>query len=208
MNALRLWLTAAAAPLCVSIDLRADLYLGRAPTSVCTSPQAATGAAEAAVAATPNLSCSHFLRDISPACIARGGCEAGHLAHPAGPGRTGGVRLPPRGMVRELPPLPGSATLFLSAVLSMGGWHLVRSARHFHWAALPDWYHAGGPLQIGHAPPLDLHCHALPPCCFERPCGEREPHVLVRRVPIARRPRRNSQTSPDLVGPRAPPGVW
>ena len=92
--------------------------------------------------------------------------------------------------VRVLPPLPGSAALFLSAVFSMGGWHLVRSARHAHWSNLPEWYHTGAPIQIGHVVRFDLEPTMLPLCRFE-PAGP-----LVDRHPF------RLHGWPDRLGPR------
>jgi hypothetical protein len=69
------------------------------------------------------------------------------------------------GATLELPPLPGSASLFLSALVSMGAWHLVRSVKHVRLESLPEWYHAGGPSQIGHAVPFDLG-FSLTPVAF------------------------------------------
>lgn len=66
--------------------------------------------------------------------------------------------------VRELPPAPDSHTLVLSAFVSMGAWRLLRTARHWQIAALPDWYHAEGPAQIGHAVAYDFQLFALPLC--------------------------------------------
>lgn len=77
--------------------------------------------------------------------------------------------------VIELPASPGSMGLFLSGALSIGAWHLVRSARNLHFADLPEWYHSGGPDQIGHAVPFDLDltlqplCEVLQPVCDDRP---------------------------------------
>jgi hypothetical protein len=65
------------------------------------------------------------------------------------------------GATLELPPLPGSASLFLSALVSMGAWHLVRSVRNVRLESLPEWYHAGGPSQIGHAVPFNLDCRLI-----------------------------------------------
>ena len=74
--------------------------------------------------------------------------------------------------VLELPPGPSSATLFLSALAGFGAWHLGRSARKFHLIShLPEWYHTGGPVQVGHATPLDLEfsLSAMPLCQFDTP---------------------------------------
>jgi hypothetical protein len=98
--------------------------------------------------------------------------------------------------------LPGSASLFLSAMVSLGGWHLVRSARHFHLANLPGWYHDGGPVQIGHSVPFDLDFSAVPVCCFEQPAGERPFLYRVRREPVARC---DEQATLIIAAPRGPP---
>ena len=71
--------------------------------------------------------------------------------------------------VMELPSLPGSAELFLSAMLSVGVWQAVRKTRHVHFADLPDWYHADGPAQIGHSVAIDLQFAPLAPCAFDEP---------------------------------------
>ncbi len=109
--------------------------------------------------------------------------------------------------VRELPPLPGSAALFVSAVLSMGGWHLVRSARHLPWGALPDWYHTGGPLQIGHAVPLDLDFDAVPPCWLESTADSGgSDRARLYHIPRGDGPRCEAQgLFLTLAAPRGPP---
>jgi hypothetical protein len=57
--------------------------------------------------------------------------------------------------VEELPPAPGSACLFISGMLSIGAWQLVRKAGSPRLGNLPDWYHPHGPYQIGHSLALD-----------------------------------------------------
>ena len=70
-----------------------------------------------------------------------------------------------------LPPGPGSANLFLWALGGCGLWQAGRSARKLQLGALPEWYHAGGPAQIGYATPLDVEFSraAMPLCCFDVP---------------------------------------
>ena len=113
----------------------------------------------------------------------------------------------PAGAVRELPPLPGSAQLFLSAMLSMGAWQAFRSTRNWHWAALPDWYHSGGPIQIGHAVPFDLNFNAPPLCAFdsagEQGGGDRESPPW--RAHRDDRPRCRAQATLLQAAPRGPP---
>ncbi len=106
--------------------------------------------------------------------------------------------------IKELPPAPSSAKLFLSAMLSVGAWHVVRSARNLHFGALPEWYHEAAPAQIGHAVPfnLDLSLSALPLCRFERPAGLRP---TFERVARSFDFRRDHQCFLTVVDPRGPP---
>ena len=109
--------------------------------------------------------------------------------------------------VRVLPPLPGSAALFLSAVFSMGGWHLVRSARHAHWSNLPEWYHTGGPIQIGHVVPFDLDFSEQPLCIFQPVDAEVGERHFFRRPARETRPRGDRQCFLIITAPRGPPHV-
>ncbi len=103
--------------------------------------------------------------------------------------------------VRQLPAAPGSASLFLSAVLSIGAWNLVRSAKHLHFN-IPEWYHTGAPDKIGSTVAFDLVFNELLPCTFEDVIPER---------PLLRQPRRDYQwrLKPRIcvvdADPRGPP---
>ena len=109
-----------------------------------------------------------------------------------------------RDVIQPLPPGPGSAALALFAFGGFGFWHLGRSARKLNLGALPEWYHNGGPQQIGHAVPFDFDFGALPLCCFEQPLGERPFFYHVRRDQA---PRRDRQRHLFTTAPRAPPLV-
>jgi hypothetical protein len=67
----------------------------------------------------------------------------------------------------------------LSALASLGAYRAGRSLRKLHLGTLPDWYHPGGAVQIGHATPLDLEFLAPPICAFAQPAA---PPPLVRPV--------------------------
>jgi len=71
----------------------------------------------------------------------------------------------------ELPGAPGSAQLFLSALVSVGAWQVVRLARGWQLAWIPDWYHDGGPGAVGltAAAPPDLISPATAPLRYEFP---------------------------------------
>ena len=104
--------------------------------------------------------------------------------------------------IRDLPAVPGSAQLFLSAMLSVGAWHMVRSAKHFHLADIPEWYHPGGPAQVGHAVPFDLDFSALLVCRFDEPTDVR---LLSYSVAPDESVRGASQCTLLTSAPRGPP---
>ena len=104
--------------------------------------------------------------------------------------------------IREVPPLASSASLFLSAMLSVGAWNLLRVSRHANWAHVPDWYHTDCPSQIGHAVPFDFDFSALPLCCFEQPVAQRPFLYRVQREEV---PRCDAQCFLTITAPRGPP---
>jgi len=106
------------------------------------------------------------------------------------------------GEVLELPPLPGSAGLFMSAMLSVGGWHLLCSTRHTRLGSLPEWYHTGGPLQIGHTVVFNMDVSCFRPCCFEQPVGE---HRITHNVWYDKHPCRLALLLLKVQASRAPP---
>jgi hypothetical protein len=108
------------------------------------------------------------------------------------------------GVVRELPAAPSSLALVASAFAGLGVYHGLRSLRklQFNVGTLPDWYHTGGPAQVGHATPFDLEFGALPVCAFDEP-GARP--VFAYCVACEPRSRLRSQFFLLVESPRAPP---
>ena len=106
------------------------------------------------------------------------------------------------GEIREVPPLPSSASLFLSAALSIGACNLLRGSRHASLSHLPDWYHPDGPSQIGHTLLFDFEFHSLPLCCFEQPAAQRPFLYRVQRHEV---PRCDTQSFLTITVPRGPP---
>ncbi len=104
-------------------------------------------------------------------------------------------------LVRDLPAAPDSASLFLSAVLSVGAWHLVRSARQIT-GSFPAWYHSDGPQQIGAAVRFvpDEHVPAL-----FIPIAIALAAPSVSRVRSQQRLRRNTWIALAIAVPRGPP---
>ena len=110
---------------------------------------------------------------------------------------------PPAQDVKQLPPAPDSASLFLSALGTLGALQVGRAMRKGQWGLLPDWYHGGGPGQVGHAFATDLNpVVALPPCDLDRPAGERPSFYSIQHDWL---PRWQPQRSLPTAAPRGPP---
>jgi len=119
---------------------------------------------------------------------------------PVGEECPGPVIAPPRAT-------PGGAGLLLWAVGGFGAWQLGRSARKLQWSALPEWYHTGGPAQIGHATPFDLGFSRadMPVCCFEQPKagGDQQEGRAARLILLPER--FSPQRYLTVAVPRGPP---
>ncbi len=75
--------------------------------------------------------------------------------------------MPKAPVLREIRPLPSSAAMFFTAMLSLGALHVFRHPPSLHLSALPSWYHTGGAVQVGHVTPLDLDFQSLTLCVFD-----------------------------------------
>jgi hypothetical protein len=104
--------------------------------------------------------------------------------------------------IEELPPAPSSASLFLCALGTFGAWHLSRSAMRLNLSSAPEWFHTGGPGQVGHAVSIDWEYSAVAVSPVDAPVGDRvfftsfgpDPEVRV-----------ESQWSEAVTAPRGPP---
>jgi hypothetical protein len=84
----------------------------------------------------------------------------------------------------QLPAEPASLSLVLAGLGSLGAWQLGRAARHAHFGDVPDWFHAGGPVQIGYAFIANPDCTpALDVSAFDQPIGNRPVLHLMRCEP-------------------------
>lgn len=111
--------------------------------------------------------------------------------------------------VITIPPGPSSTGLFVSALAGFGVWHLGKNVRKLSLSALPEWYHANGPAQIGHATPLDPDFHYSTQQLYyldNLPSADAtqssRPPCEIRRAERVRIPR--SDFSPN-ADPRGPP---
>jgi hypothetical protein len=109
--------------------------------------------------------------------------------------------------IKPLPDPPGSASLFLCAVGTIGAWQVSRSARRLNLAEVPAWLHTGGPDQIGHAvrlDPLDVRLQpAAELCLLPVMNGLTLPRTWCRLPEV----RGRCQGFLTITAARGPPGV-
>ena len=98
---------------------------------------------------------------------------------------------------------PGSASLFFVALGALGAWQVGRSLRKVHYGLAPDWYHTGGPAQVGRASPIDLSAPAAAAPAYSNPLPEHLNRLGLQagesRGPVG------PQFLPAALAPRAPP---
>lgn len=103
----------------------------------------------------------------------------------------------------RLPEEPASLSLVLAGLGSLGAWQLGRAARNAHFGHVPDWFHAGGPMQVGHTFIANPDCSAvLEICSFDHPAGE---HRLLHRLRCDPPPILQPQCILVSESPRGPP---
>ncbi len=131
----------------------------------------------------------------------------GALGGVFGTGVSDGLVRSDESVARRIDPLPSSLSLFFSAMLSVGGWHLARSARHVRLGTLPGWYHTDAPAQIGHTLSFDFNYAPTVLRVFESAtCGVDQQAAW--RDPWGERCLRcTSQTFLLVAEPRGPPSV-
>ena len=102
---------------------------------------------------------------------------------------------------------PSSLNLCISALISLG---LCSAA---HWlkgqsaGIVPEWFHGGGPHQIGHSHAvMSTYLRPGPACCFAEPVVETTVNLTSRhRRREVVSSWRESQFTPDLLSSRGPP---
>ena len=99
-----------------------------------------------------------------------------------------------------------SLKLCLSALISLGLCCSTQWVKRLSLGFVPEWYHQGGPFQIGHS-------HALMPgtlcptqvCCFIQPFCMEDNHLPQYRLKTVISLWRKSQFTPDVLASRGPP---
>lgn len=113
----------------------------------------------------------------------------------------------------ELPSLqltggPSSFSLCLSALIGLGLCSSAHCIRKLHFGFIPEWYHDGGPYQIGHS--LAIMPNSLcpaPVCCFVQPVHTVEELMPQSRLRTIAALWRKSQFTPDAIASRGPPNM-
>ena len=106
----------------------------------------------------------------------------------------------------ELTGWPDSYSLCLYALMSLGLCSAPHWVRRLSLGLIPEWYHEGGPFQVGHshaATPESL-C-SLQVCFFVPPDGLAEDSLLQYHLGIFLSFRWKSQFTPDVITSRGPP---
>ena len=96
--------------------------------------------------------------------------------------------------------------LCLSALIGLGLCSSAHCLKKVNFGFIPEWYHNGGPFQIGHSIAVnpDSVC-PVPVYCFVQPDHETEDHVPISRLRDIVSLWRLSQYTPDVIASRGPP---
>lgn len=101
---------------------------------------------------------------------------------------------------------PSSVGLCLYALVGLGLCGCPHWIRRLSFSHIPEWYHEGGPCQIGHSFAVSSESLCpVPVCCFVQPdwiAEEFEPQYRLRAIVSLWR---KSQFVPDVVASRGPP---
>ena len=103
---------------------------------------------------------------------------------------------------------PGSISLCLSALIGLGLCSSTHFVKRLSFSFVPEWYHSGGPFQIGHS-------HAITPeslcttavCCFVQPVCTAEGSLPIYRLGSIMSLWRKSQFTPAVLASRGPPDL-
>ncbi len=102
----------------------------------------------------------------------------------------------------------GSLNLCLSALIGLGLCSSAHWVKRLSFGFIPEWYHDGGPFQIGHSfavTPESL-C-PVPVCCFVQPVCTVEDSLPQYRLGTVTSRWRKSQFTPTVLVPRGPPNM-
>ena len=103
---------------------------------------------------------------------------------------------------------PDSLALCLSALMGLGLCSSVHWVKRLSFGFVPEWYHNGGPLQIGHSHAINpsILC-SVPVYCFVQPDCTADDITPQCRLGMVLSLWRESQCTTTTLGSRAPPEV-
>ncbi len=98
-----------------------------------------------------------------------------------------------------------SFSLCLYALLSLGLCKSAPLVKKFSFGYVPQWYHEGGPAQVGHSFAISPDCLSTAPVCFVQPDNVAENPIPRYHFPTVVARWRSSQFTPAVLASRAPP---
>ncbi len=101
---------------------------------------------------------------------------------------------------------PGSLNLCLSALIGLGLCSSAHFVKRLSFGFIPEWYHDGGPFQIGHSFAVSPESLCpVPVCCFVQPTCTVEDFIPQYRLGTVTSLWRKSQFTPTVLASRGPP---
>jgi hypothetical protein len=103
---------------------------------------------------------------------------------------------------------PSSFNLCLSALIGLGLCSSAHWVRRLSFGFIPEWYHNGGPFQIGHSYAVTPESLCpIPAYCFIQPVCMVEDSLPQYRLGTITSLWRKSQFTPVVLAPRGPPNM-
>jgi hypothetical protein len=123
------------------------------------------------------------------------------------PGQTADTRqIPELQNIRSLTEGPGSFALCLYALIGLGLCQAAPWVKKLSFGFIPEWYHNGGPFQIGHSHAVTPETlYPMPACCFVQPIHMVESHIPKYNPGTIMSLWRKSQFTLDVIASRGPP---
>ena len=102
----------------------------------------------------------------------------------------------------------GSFALCLYALVGLGLCQAAPWVKKLSIEFIPEWYHDGGPFQIGHSLAVTPETlYPTPACCFVQPASMVESHIPLYSQKTIMSLWRKSQFTPSVIASRGPPNM-
>jgi len=103
---------------------------------------------------------------------------------------------------------PGSISLCLSALIGLGLCSSTHFVKKLSFSFVPEWFHDGGPFQIGHSHAITPESLCTTPvCCFVQPVCTAEDYLPIYHLGTITSLWWKSQFTPTILVPRGPPNM-